>query len=166
MADGNAPHNEDRPEMARRVVRALRRYATETDLYVAAAGRSSAMHHTDLKGLALVMDWGLEGDPATPGRLSTALQLSPAATSAMLDRLERHGHITRATHPLDHRSVVVEITEHAMEVGGQLFGRLAQHLGPVLARHSEQELILVARFLEDAGAATIAARNDTLTHRS
>lgn len=143
---------------ALRVVRGLRGFANESELYVGAAGREAEMHRTDLAGLALVMDRGQAGEHPTPGQISAALQLSAPATSAMLDRLEKLGHVTRAPHPTDRRSVVVEITDHALEVGGAMFGRLAAHLAPVVAARSEKELAVVAAFLEEVVTATRAAR--------
>lgn len=162
MPSANPSPDPGATEAARRVVRALRRYATESDLYVADASRESAMHRTDLNGLSMVMDWGLLGEAATPGRLSTAMHLSAPATSAMLDRLERAGHVTRSPHPADRRSVVVEVTDHALDVGGRMFGHLARRLSPVLDHYSDDELALVATFLEEAGAATVAARHDVV----
>jgi DNA-binding MarR family transcriptional regulator len=155
-----APIGED--ELPRRVVRALRRYLTESEVYVAAAGRGSEMHSTDLNGLGLIMDWQNVGEPATPGRLSTALHLSAPATSAMLDRLERQGHVTRSPHPDDRRSVVVHVTDRALEVGGRMFGPLATHLSQVLRSRTDEELATIATFLEDAVAATNAARDDVV----
>lgn len=152
------PEDKTRSPQALRVVRGLRGFANESELYVAAAGREAEMHRTDLAGLALVMDRGQAGEHPTPGQISAALQLSAPATSAMLDRLERLGHVTRAPHPTDRRSVVVEITEHALAVGGAMFGRLAAHLGPVLGSRSEAELAVIASFLEESVAATRAAR--------
>lgn len=143
---------------ADRVVRALRALTNESEAYVAAAGREAAMHRTDLSGLALVMDLAKTGEQPTPGRLSAELQLSAPATSAMLDRLERLGHVRRTPHPTDRRSVVVEMTDHAREVGAAMFGRLGAHVGPVLARRTEEELAVIAAFLEDAVEATADAR--------
>jgi DNA-binding MarR family transcriptional regulator len=143
-----------------RVVRALRGYTNETEMYVAAAGREAAMHRTDLTGLALVMDRSQLGEQTTPGQLSAALHLSAPATSAMLDRLERLGHVHRVPHPTDRRSVVVEMTDHALAVGQAMFGRLAAHLAPVLAARSEEELAGIATFLEEVVTATRAARDE------
>lgn len=154
------PSEPGRTDTARRVTRALRRYSTESDLYVAAAGRESEMHRTDLNGLAIVMDLGLAGERATPGRLSAAMHLSAPATSAMLDRLERAGHVTRTQHPDDRRSVVVDVTDHALDVGGRMFGHLAARLAPVLDGRTDDELELIATFLEEVGAATVSARHD------
>jgi DNA-binding MarR family transcriptional regulator len=145
---------------AMRVVRALRGYTNESELYVAAAGREAAMHRTDLTGLALVMDRAQLGETTTPGQLSAAMHLSAPATSAMLDRLERLGHVRRRPHPSDRRSVVLEMTEHARAVGEEMFGRLAAHLGPVLGSRTEEELADIATFLEQVVAATRAARDE------
>ncbi len=146
------------PPLSLRVVRGLRGFANESELYVGAAGREAAMHRTDLAGLALVMDRGQAGEDPTPGQISAALQLSAPATSAMLDRLERLGHVVRTPHPTDRRSVTVGITEHAMEVGSAMFGRLATHMAPVVAARTDEELTVVAAFLEDAITATRTAR--------
>ena len=151
---------------AMRVVRALRGYTNEAELYVAAAGREAAMHRTDLTGLALVMDRAQLGETTTPGQLSAAMQLSAPATSAMLDRLERLGHVRRLPHPSDRRSVVVEMTDHARAVGEQMFGRLAAHLGPVLGSRTEEELADIATFLEQVVAATRAARDEVARHQA
>lgn len=153
-----APHPDG--GLGLQVVRSLRRYATETELYVATVGRDRHMHRTDLSALALVMDWGLAGETATPGRLSSALGLSAPATSALLDRLQQQGHVTRTPSPTDARSTVVAVTDHALEVGGAMFRRLAEHLGPVLEARSDAELRLVAAFLDDVVAAVVAARAD------
>ncbi len=148
-----------------RVVRALRSGTHESELYVAAAGRETAMHRTDLTALARVMDRGQLGETTTPGQLSAALQLSAPATTAMLDRLERLGHVRRVPHPTDRRSVVVEMTDHARQVGGDMFGPLAAHLGPVFGARTEAELADIASFLEQVVDATRAAREEVSRDR-
>lgn len=145
---------------ALRITRALREFTNESELYIGAAGREAAMHRTDLAGLAVVMDRGDTGQITTPGQLSSALQLSAPATSAMLDRLEQLGHVRRSPHPRDRRSVVVEMTDHAREVGGAMFARLAAHMAPVLGSRSDAELAQIATFLEEVVAATRAARQE------
>ncbi|CUR55241.1 putative Transcriptional regulator, MarR family [metagenome] len=143
-----------------RLIRALRAYINETEIYIGAAGREADMHRTDLTGLTVVMDRGNLGESTTPGQLSTAMRLSAPATSAMLDRLEKLGHVVRHPHPTDRRSVVVDLTDHAREVGGAMFGRLAAHLAPVLGQRSEAELADIAEFLEQVVEATRAASDE------
>ncbi len=158
--------SEVKPEVRNRVVRSMRGLNNELELYVAAAGREQEMGRTDLIGLSVVMDENAAGNPVTPGRLSAALQLSAPATSAMLDRLERLGHVHRTPHATDRRSVVVEITDHARAVGGAMFGRLAQHYAPLLADYDEEQLELIAEFLQRAAEATHAAREGISRDRS
>ena len=122
------------------------------------------MHRTDLAGLGVLMDRGALGEVTTPGQLSAALHLSAPATSAMLDRLERLGHAHRQPHPTDRRSVVVEITDHALGVGRDMFGPLAARFQPVLDARSDAELANLSAFVEEAVAAVRAARAD-LEHR-
>ena len=145
---------------ATRLIRALRAYVNETEIYIAAAGREAEMHRTDLTGLTVVMDRGAAGESTTPGQLSTAMRLSAPATSAMLDRLEKLGHVVRHAHPSDRRSVVVDLTDHARAVGGAMFSRLAHHLEPVLGERSEAQLGEIARFLEDVVEATRPASDE------
>jgi DNA-binding MarR family transcriptional regulator len=145
---------------ALRVTRALRSLTNESEMYIATAGREAHMNRRDLSALALVMDRTAVGESTTPGQLSSALQLSAPATSAMLDRLEDLDHLRRVPHPQDRRSVLVEMTDHARAVGGAMFARLAAHMAPVLSSRSESELAAIAGFLEETAAATRAARTD------
>lgn len=140
------------------VTRRIRGLNTELELYIHAAGRENTMHRTDLMALSLVMDESRDGHAVTPGGLSTALQLSAPATSAMLDRLERDGHVRRIPHATDRRSVVIELTDHAWHVGGSMFRHLGQSLIPALAGYSEEELTLISQFLERVTDATREAR--------
>ena len=151
---------EARPDDAERLFRALRAYLSETEIYIGAAGREAEMHRTDLTGLGIVMDRGELGQTTTPGQLSTALHLSAPATSAMLDRLERLGHVHRVPHPTDRRSILVQMTDHARQVGGAMFEPLAAHLAPVVSRRTAAQLAEIAAFLEEVVAATRAARAD------
>lgn len=153
-------------DVQHRVVRGMRGLNNELEMYVAAAGREHHMGRTDLTGLSVVMDETAQDNPVTPGRLSAALQLSAPATSAMLDRLERLGHVHRTPHATDRRSVVVEVTDHALAVGGAMFGRLAQHYAPVLDDYDDDQLEVIAGFLSRAAAATRDAREDISRDRS
>lgn len=95
----------------------------------------------------------------TPGKLGEALNLSSPATTALVDRLERSGHVNRERSQTDRRQVELAMTGHARSVGRALFGPLASHLGAALEGYTAEELELVTRFLEDMTAATTAARD-------
>lgn len=136
------------------LVTLLRRFTMETERYIAGFGTDNEMHRTDLNALGAIMDASRSGEAMTPGRLSTQLQLSAPATSALLDRLEHAGHVRRVRSTTDRRRVDLEITETALDVGRALFAPLAQQLRPVIERYPAEQRALVAEFLADVAAAT------------
>lgn len=157
----NATRDERRPGgNRRRLVRAMRTFAGELELYIGAASRGGHMHRTDLTGLAAVMDQQADGVTMTPGRLSESLGLSAPATSAMIDRLEAAGHLRRTPHPTDRRSTVLELTTRAWSTGGQMFARLGDRLEPLFDDYTEDQLELIAHFLDRAGAQAHLARGE------
>ncbi|MCD9198011.1 MarR family winged helix-turn-helix transcriptional regulator [Aeromicrobium wangtongii] len=137
---------------ARDLVRELRGFNQETERYVAQMSHLHSMHHTDLAAIALVMDRG----GASPKEISDGLNLSPSATSAMVDRLERAGHAHRERVEGDRRSVRVEVTDQALAVGSAMFGLLGRHMRTVLDSYDEDEVAAMAdlmRRLKDAARA-------------
>ena len=143
--------------VSRAIVDALRNFTTAMDRYIDVHGGAVGMHRTDLVALAHVMDAGRRGDHLTPSELSTALNLSPPATSALLGRLEAVGHVRRTHASSDRRRVSIEMTDDAVGVGRRVFGPLAGEMAATLARYSPQERVLVLRFLTDVLAATAQA---------
>ncbi len=63
--------------------------------------------------------------PRRAGELAAAVGLTSAATTAMLDRLERKGLVRRVPDPGDRRSVLVEMTEGARRLAARFYGPLA-----------------------------------------
>jgi DNA-binding MarR family transcriptional regulator len=127
----------------------LRRMTVELD---AVGGRFAATHglnRTDVRALVVVMDAARSGRPITAGRLGEAVELASASTTALLDRLERAGHLHRVRDPADGRRVVLEMSEPAMTAGAEHFGGLQGALAAVMQGYGEAELALVARFLGD-----------------
>lgn len=137
------------------LIRELRTFANEIELYVGEVGHEHAMHRTDLAALAHVMD-GLH----SPSELRGALGLSAPATSAMLERLERAGHIERHRSTQDRRGVEVTVTDSARAVGSAMFSPLARHFAGVLAGLDTAELRRTASLLVDLNQALRAAREE------
>ena len=69
---------------------ALQRYQRSVQAYDDAVGRALALGPADLRCL----DWLADG-PKTAGMLATATGLRPAATTALIDRLEAKGLVER-----------------------------------------------------------------------
>lgn len=153
------PHAAGPPALgveAEAVVRGLRSYAGAVDTYLDGVRGRRHLNRSDLTALAVVMDQGTRGHLVTPTDLGKAVHLSTSATSSMIDRLERSGHLTRRQHPDDRRSVVVEVTDETRRMGGEIFGRLGRATVEVIDDYSPAQLRLIAEFLERVAAAAAA----------
>jgi DNA-binding MarR family transcriptional regulator len=144
------------------LVRQLRILNLETERYIQRTSHRHAMHRTDLAAIGLVMDRG----GASPKEIAHGLNLSPSATTAMIDRLERAGHVRRERVESDRRSVRVEVTDQAMAVGGSMFALLSTHMRAVLDSYDEDELAAMASFMERINASARAAADEATSARS
>lgn len=73
----------------------------------------------------------LVGSPSTPSELARLLGVSTAASTGVVDRLERRGHVERRKHPSDRRRLEVHVTDAGR-------AELLRHLNPML--HALAEL--------------------------
>jgi DNA-binding MarR family transcriptional regulator len=83
----------------------------------------------------------------TAGELAVAASLSPAAVTAVLDRLERSGLVTRTRDERDRRRVIVELTAEARSLAAEIYGPLAGYAAGYLEELSDSELEVILRFL-------------------
>lgn len=71
------------------------------------------MNETDMQALQAVVEAEGRGGVLTPRELAAHLGISSASTTKLLDRLTASGHLSRAPHPSDRRSLVLVATPHA-----------------------------------------------------
>jgi DNA-binding MarR family transcriptional regulator len=89
----------------------------------------------------------------TAGRLAEITGLSTSATTAALDRLERRGFIRRIRDDHDRRRVfVVSTGQHEAETA-RLFSPLATATAAIMDHYDDEQLALIADFLERLNAA-------------
>jgi DNA-binding MarR family transcriptional regulator len=124
------------------VGRGTQAYQRATDGFDDAVGRLLGLNPTDLRCL----DW-LTERAMSAGELGEATGLSSAATTTLLDRLERKGYVRRERDAVDRRRVTVEMTPRGRERIGELYGPLATEGGALLARFSDAELERILSFL-------------------
>ena len=125
----------------------LRRLTVELD---AVGQRFAGLHglgRTDVRALVAVMDAARHGEALTAGRLGSAVELSSASVTALVDRLERAGHLRRVRDHVDRRRVTLEMSPEAMAAGAEFFGGLQQDLMGAMQGYSDEELAVVHRFL-------------------
>lgn len=108
-----------------------------------AAAARLGVNRTDLRILGLV---GAAGT-MTAGTLSSAARLSPAATTAAIQRLVAAGHLRREVDPDDRRRAVVTVTATTAETLDRIYGPIGEAGRQALDSYSPTELTLITGFL-------------------
>lgn len=134
------------------LVHQLRAISVELDLARGAFARANGLHDTDVRALICLLDADRAGLPATPGWLGYQLGLTSPATTALLDRLERAGHVIRQPSPGDRRKVQIRVSDAAIDLGWTFFGPLLTSMIGAMRGFSGAELDTVDRFLRDVAA--------------
>ena len=136
-------------EERRELALLLRRLTVELDAVGQRFAELHAIGRTDVRAMVAIMDAARRGEALTAGALGRAVDLSSASVTALVDRLERAGHVRRVRDPQDRRRVVLEMSESAMAAGGQFFGGLQRDLVGAMAGYADDELAVVRRFLTE-----------------
>jgi DNA-binding MarR family transcriptional regulator len=118
--------------------RVLQAYQRSTQAFDDEVGRILGLNPTDLRGL----DWLTEG-PMTASRLADATGLSAAATTSLIDRLERKGFVRRRRDGADRRQILVEYTDEGLRRVGALYGPLVAEGEPLLASFTKEQLAVM-----------------------
>jgi DNA-binding MarR family transcriptional regulator len=130
----------------------LRRLTVELDAVGQRFAELHALGRTDVRALVAIMDAARGGRPMTAGGLGEAVELSSASVTALVDRLERAGHLRRVRDAEDRRRVVLEMSESAMAAGGEFFGGLQRDLLAAMGGYTDEEIAVVRRFLTEMTA--------------
>jgi DNA-binding MarR family transcriptional regulator len=154
MATGRSSGEDPRQRLAY----LLRRMNVELDQLGHEFAVQHRLHPTDMRALVAVMDAARAGQTMTPGRLSEELNLTSPSVTALLDRLERHGHLRRVRDQRDRRRVTLEIEPQALALGAEFFGPLNTDLLRAMDRFGEADLEVIARFLEAMTEVIVANR--------
>lgn len=128
----------------------MREHSSAALRYAAALARRMGIETSELAALEHLQGAG----PMTPGQLGGRLSMSPGAVTALVDRLEKRGHVERMPNPEDRRSTLLRETE-----GG--LGDSLEHLWPYIVEmrdiektFTEEERAVISRFLKAATGAT------------
>lgn len=125
----------------------LRRLTVELDAVGSRFATEHGLGRTDVRALVAIMDAARAGRSLTAGALGSAVDLSSASVTALVDRLERVGHVRRSRDPADRRRVVLEASETAVAAGRSYFGGLQQEMLAAMEGFDEAELAAAQRFL-------------------
>ena len=132
------------------LIRLLQRYVVEA----VRLGRTFAvrhhMHPTDWSALLAVIQGDRVGRPLTPGELAESLGISSGATTAVVDRLERAGHVRRVRDDHDRRRLTLHRGDSATALLRTFSEPLDAAMDAIVVGYSGGELDVVQRFLGDA----------------
>ncbi|PBB90860.1 MarR family transcriptional regulator [Mesorhizobium sp. WSM3864] len=135
----------NRAEMTAAVSRAVMRWQDATQAYDEAVGERLGLIAAERHCLGL-----LYAGPQSAGAVAAATGLTPAAVTALIDRLEARGLVTRTRSLEDRRKVVIEATELTREFSERYYGAIAREGEKVMAGFSDAELATVLRFIDAA----------------
>jgi DNA-binding MarR family transcriptional regulator len=127
----------------------LRRLTVELDAVGQRFADLHGLNRTDVRALVAIMDAARRGEALTAGRLGEAVDLRSASVTALVDRLEKVGHVRRVRDADDRRRVALEMSDSAMAVGAEHFGGLARDLTAAMEDYTDDELAVVRRWLTD-----------------
>lgn len=128
----------------RRPTALLRELLAVSDEFEAHLGRDLTVNPTDLKA----MEHLIQDGPLAPTELARRLQVSTAAVTTVVDRLERLGHASRTQHPTDRRGVVVVPSQASVARAMASLMPMIRDIDSVLDGFDEAERVAIEIYLE------------------
>jgi DNA-binding MarR family transcriptional regulator len=125
------------------LVREFQRAVDQGDDEIA---RLLQLNRTDLRCLDLLLQRG----PSAPSRLSVELGLTTGSVTAMLDRMEKAGYITRTPDPSDRRKVIVQATPEIAAQAIEAMTPLMEDSAKSMAHYKVDDLKLLVDFFTNA----------------
>jgi DNA-binding MarR family transcriptional regulator len=124
---------------------AIMRWQDATETFDEAVGRLHDLNSADRRCLSFV-----SLGPQNASAIAKETALTPAAVTALIDRLETRGLVQRRPDASDRRKVLVEATDKTRELIRGTYLPTAQAGAKLLASYSTEELTAIHRFLEEA----------------
>jgi DNA-binding MarR family transcriptional regulator len=126
-----------------RVFAAARDQGISSVLFRNAIGRKLGLNVADNECLSFLTIKGV----ASPTELARYTGLTTGSTTAMLDRLEEAGFITRKPNPNDRRGILIEINKKWAETAGPLVADIQKSHHKLITSYSPTELEVIVDFL-------------------
>lgn len=113
-----------------------------------AIGRRTGLSDVELGTLMYLTE-----SPSSPGELAKIFEVSTAASTGIVDRLEKRGHVERRPHSTDRRRTDVHLTASGRQEMDAQIQPSVDALIELDARLSPEERTIIDRFLREAIAA-------------
>ncbi|MEU3464019.1 MarR family transcriptional regulator [Streptomyces sp. NPDC006733] len=144
---------DDVAEQRERLTEGLRVYGSRYTEFGRRFAAWLGLHSTDATAVLEIAAAEERGTPLSPARLSERISLSTGATTALLNRLEAAGHITRTREHSDRRVITLHSGAHIQERADEFFGPLSHRLDTVMAPYAPELLRQFEALLNDLNAA-------------
>lgn len=123
--------------------RAGRAYSDATVLFHTTVANRIGINPSDEKTLSVLQRLG----PLSASEIAEQTGLAASSVTTLIDRLEAKGLVRRERDPRDRRRLTIVLAPHAA-VAEQLFASSGQSLAELIAHYSDDELHLIADFLQ------------------
>lgn len=124
---------------------AIMRWQDATQAFDEAVGEQLNLGSAERHCLSFLYD-----GPKTAGAIAKAIALTPAAVTALIDRLEMRGFVERRRQEQDRRQVHVVLTDTAIKQTMKYYGPIAAEGAAILQTMSTAELEVVKNFFDKA----------------
>lgn len=119
------------------------------------------LNETDMRAIRFLISAQHTQTAVTPSMLAKHLKITTASVTKLIDRLENGGHVVRAPHPTDRRSLCITVTRDTHLAAREQVGRHhASRFGAAL-RLSPAEREVVIRFLAETASDLENSSNST-----
>lgn len=129
------------------VLNALRAYRAAEAAMRRRTRDSMRMNETDLLAIRYVMQARQAGKSIGPKDLSRVLNISTASTTALIDRLQKGGYLTRRPHPTDRRALEIVPTENADTEVRETLGKMHRAMLEAAESLTPEEAGTITAFL-------------------
>jgi DNA-binding MarR family transcriptional regulator len=133
-------------DLIRELGRAVMLWQDATQAYDEHVGRTFGLNVAERQCLSLLVAEG----PQTASAIARHVHLTPAAVTALLDRLEERGYVKRRSDASDRRKVIIEPDQMARTIADQAYRPIAEAGNAMLERFTAEELEIALRFLKAA----------------
>ncbi|MEC5150043.1 MarR family winged helix-turn-helix transcriptional regulator [Cryobacterium sp. GrIS_2_6] len=149
---------------ARDVLAALRAFRAADAAMRERARAELAVNETDLVAIRHLIQREARRTPVSPKDLTAHLGISSAATSKLLARLTRTGHIRREAHAVDGRVQLIFATPAAHQEVRRALGGVHERMFAAAEDLEPSERHAVVRFLTAVADAMSATKTDSASH--
>ncbi|MGO2644172.1 MarR family winged helix-turn-helix transcriptional regulator, partial [Brevibacterium aurantiacum] len=129
------------------VMEALRDWREADQALSEASRRYMRLNESDMRAIRMLMQAQKQGQVVTPRDIAHEVGISSASTTKLIDRLVAAGHLIRAPHPKDQRTICINVTPQTAQAARKTIGRQHARRFDAVAAMSSDERKVVVRFL-------------------